>query len=60
MKKSTIAWDSRGTFKWINICIIGVLEGEEKGGAESLFRGIMVQNTHNMDKETDIQIQENL
>ena len=29
-------------------------------GAESLFRGIMAQNIHNMDKETDIQIQENL
>ena len=29
-------------------------------GAESLSRGIMVQNTYNMDKETDIQIQENL
>ena len=29
-------------------------------GTESIFRGIKAQNIHNMDKETDIQIQENL
>lgn len=33
---------------------------EKRKRAESLFRGIMAQNIQNMDKETDIQIQENL
>ena len=41
-----------------NICIIGILEREEKEkGAENLFEEIIVENLPNLWKETEIQIQ---
>ena len=48
-------WDN---IKWVNLCIIGIPEGEEKEkGIENLFEEIMSENFSNL-KETDIKIQE--
>ena len=47
-----------GNIKWNNICIIWVPEGEERGkGAENLLEEIW-QNTPNLEKKTDIKVQE--
>ena len=44
--------------KQANICIIGILEGEEKEkGIENIFEEIMAENFPNL-KDTDIKIQE--
>ena len=49
-------WD---IFKCMNIQIIGVLEGEEKGQeSENLFEKIMKENFFNLVSEIDIQVQE--
>ena len=49
-------WDN---FKHTNICIMGVLEGEErKQEIESLFEKIMAGSFCNLVKEIDIQVQE--
>ena len=45
-------------FKYTNICIIGVPEGEEEEQEiENLFEKIMKENFHNLVKEIDIQVQ---
>ena len=45
--------------KWVNLCIIGILEGKEKEkGVENVFEEIMAENFPNLKKETDIQIKE--
>ncbi|KAF0875334.1 LORF1 protein, partial [Crocuta crocuta] len=47
------------TIKWNNICIIGILEEEERGkGAEGVLEQIIAENFPNLGKETDIEIQE--
>ena len=44
--------------KWVNLCIIGIPEGEEKEkGIENIFEEIMSENFPDL-KETDIKIQE--
>nr|KAF6462323.1 hypothetical protein HJG59_011354 [Molossus molossus] len=49
-------WDN---FKHINICKLGVPEGEEREQEiENLFETIMTENFPNLVKETDIQVQE--
>ena len=49
-------WDN---IKHNNICIIGVLEGEEREkGPEKIFQEIIVENFPNMGKETATQVQE--
>ena len=46
-------------FKYSNICIIGVPEGEEKEQEiGNLFEKIMKENFPNLVKEIDIQVQE--
>lgn len=48
-----------GLYKWINKCIIGVLEGEKRENrAESLCKERVAENFPNLGKETDIHIQE--
>ena len=45
--------------KCTNVCIIGVLEGEErKKGVENIFEDIIAENFPNPGKKTDIQVQE--
>ena len=47
-------WDN---IKWVNLCIIGISEGEEKEkGIENIFEEIMAENFPNL-KDTDIRIQ---
>ena len=41
-------WDN---IKYINICVIGVPEKEEKKGIEKNFEEIIVENFPNMGKE---------
>ena len=49
-------WDN---IKRNNICIIGVLEGEERQkGHEKIFEEIIVENFPNMGKERATQVQE--
>ena len=49
-------WDK---FKHINICIIGVPEGEEKEQESgNLFEKIMKENLPDVVKEIDMQVQE--
>ena len=49
-------WDK---FKCTNICIIGVLEGEEREkGPEKIFEEIIVKNFPNTGKEIATQVQE--
>ena len=49
-------WDN---FKQSNICITGVLEGEEKEQEiGNLFEKIMKENFPNLVKEIDMQVQE--
>ena len=49
-------WDK---FKWSNICIIGMPEGEEKEQQiGNLFEKIMKENFPNLMKEIDMQVQE--
>ena len=49
-------WDN---IKCTHISIIGVLEGKEKEkGTENLFEDIVAENFPNLEKETDIQVQE--
>ena len=49
-------WDN---IKCINICIIGVPEKEKrKKGFKNVFDEIMADNFPNLEKETDIQVQE--
>ena len=49
-------WDN---IKCINICIIGVPEGEEREkGLEKIFEEILVENFPNMGKEIVTQVQE--
>ena len=49
-------WDN---FKLTNICIIGIPEGEDREqGIENLFEEIVTENFLNLEKETDIQVQE--
>ena len=49
-------WDK---FKRSNICIIGVLEGEEKEQEiGNLFEKIVKENLRNLVKEIDMQVQE--
>ena len=49
-------WDN---FKMSNICIIGVLEGEEKEQENgNLFEKIIKENFPNLVKEIDIEVQE--
>ena len=48
-----------GNFKRSNVCIIGVPEGEEKEQETgSLFEKIMTENSLNLVKEIDMQVQE--
>ncbi|KAF0878760.1 LORF1 protein, partial [Crocuta crocuta] len=47
----------RDTIKYNNIFIIGILGDREKR-AENLLEGIIAENSSNLGKETDIQIQE--
>ena len=48
-------WD---TFKYTNICIMGVPQGEEKvQKIGNLFEKIMTENFPNLVKEVDIQVQ---
>ena len=47
------------TIKCNNICIIGILEGKEKErGTENFFEEIIAKNFLNLEKQTEIQIQE--
>ena len=49
-------WDN---FKHTNIYIMGVPEGEEREqGIENLCEKIMTENLTNLEKEIDIQVQE--
>ena len=49
-------WDN---IKLINLCIIGIPEGEEREKEiENVFEEIMAENFPNLRKETDIQEQE--
>ena len=42
-----------------NICIIRLPKGEERdSGTEILFQGIMAKNDPNLEKETNLQVQE--
>ena len=42
-----------------NICIIGIPEGEEsEQGIENIFEEIMTENSPNLVKEKDVQVQE--
>ena len=51
-----VIWDN---IKWVNLHIIGILEGEEREkGIEHVFEEFMAENFLNLKKETDIQIQE--
>ena len=44
--------DFWGNIKWVNILIIGVPEGEERGkGPEKIFEEIIAENLPNMEKE---------
>ena len=48
-------WD---TFKYTNICIMGVPEGEEgKQEVQNILEKIMTENFPNLVKEVDIQVQ---
>ena len=48
-------WDN---IRHTNICIIGVLEGEEREkGAENTLEDIIAENFPNLGRETDIQVQ---
>ena len=58
-----MSWDSLSGLwentEWTNICIIGILEGEDREkGTESLFKEIIAENIPGIGKETDIQGQE--
>jgi len=60
MKKSEdtlrVQWDN---IKWTNSHIRGVPEGEEEEkGAEIVFEEIIAESVPNLEKETNIQIQE--
>ena len=49
-------WDN---LKHANLHIIGVPEGEErKRGIKNVFEEITAENTSNLKKETDVQVQE--
>ena len=51
-----VIWDN---IKWVNLHIIGILEGEEREkGIEHVFEEFMAENFLNLKNETDIQIQE--
>ena len=41
-----------------NICIIGILKGEEEQGIENLFEKVMMENFANLMREKVTQIQE--
>ena len=41
-----------------NICIIGITEGEEEQGIESLFEKVIIENFPNLMRENVTQIQE--
>ena len=47
-------WDN---IKWANLCIIGILEGEEKEkGIENIFEEIMAENFPNLEDTYYIKI----
>ena len=49
-------WDN---IKCTNVCTIGVQKGEEREkGVENIVEEIIAENLPNLEKETDIQIQE--
>ena len=51
--------DLWNNIKCTNICIIGIIEGEEREKKEdNIFEDIIAENFPNLWKETDIQVQE--